>query len=139
MAGVHFSFDNFKQLLLLNIGVAERLDENRAESFTLLYCDFSSVSKDVIDMSLSQVLRNSDSITNSDGNYFFVLPYTDTYGSGIVKKMFSDFFAKDINSSSVVYPKDGETPKNLLEELQNIVSANYDNDLICLNTFTTAK
>ena len=41
MAGVHFSFDNFEQLIDLNIGIADRLDENRAESFTILYCDFS--------------------------------------------------------------------------------------------------
>ena len=39
MAGVHFTFDNFKQLLDLSIGLVQRLDENRAESFTLLYCD----------------------------------------------------------------------------------------------------
>jgi len=33
MAGVYFGFDNFKQLLDLTIGLAQRLDENRAESF----------------------------------------------------------------------------------------------------------
>ena len=31
MAGIHFSFEDFKQLLALNIGISDRLDENRAE------------------------------------------------------------------------------------------------------------
>ena len=48
MAGIHFSFDNFEQLLRLNIGISDRLDENRAESFTLLYCDFSGIEEDII-------------------------------------------------------------------------------------------
>ena len=137
MAGVHFSFDNFEQLLRLSMGISERLDENRAESFTLLYCDFSSVPKDIIDMSLEHVLRSSDAISNHEHDYFFVLPYTDKYGADIVKKMFLDFFTKDIPSYMVSYPRDGETPQTLLEELQNTVSAAYDNNLECLNPYST--
>jgi len=136
MAGVHFSFDNIKQLLQLSIGIAQRLDENRSESFTILYCDFSSIAPDVIKMSLEQVLRNSDAISNFESDYFLVLPYTDKYGAGIVTKMFSDFFAKEINSSMVSYPGDGETPKALLQELQNIVSTKHHNDLRCLDSYT---
>ena len=134
MAGVHFSFDNFKQLIDLNIGIAERLDENRSESFTLLYCDFSTVKEDVINSSLQQVLRNSDSIVSSGSDYFFVLPYTDKYGAGIVKQMFVDFFARDLDSYMVSYPKDGEKSKALIEELADIVSATYKNDLRCLDS-----
>ena len=133
MAGVHFSFDNFKQLLDLNIGISDRLDENRAESFTLLYCDFSAFGEDVIASSLEQVLRTSDSIVNNGGDYFFVLPYTDKYGAGIVKNMFTDFFAKELNSYMVSYPKDGEASEALIEELADIVSATYKNDLRCLD------
>jgi len=133
MAGVHFSFDNFEQLLDLSIGIAQRLDESRAESFTLLYCDFSTISEDVIKSSLEQVLRNSDSIVNSGSDYFFVLPYTDKYGTEIVKSMFVEFFAKDLDSYMVSYPRDGETTKILVEELADIVSATYKNDLRCLN------
>ena len=136
MAGVHFTFDNIQQLLSLSIGIADRLDENRAESFTILYCDFSSVAPDIIKMSLEQVLRTSDAISSHESDYFFVLPYTDNYGAEIVKKMFTDFFAKDIKSFMVSYPRDGETPKALLEGLQDIVSADYDNDLLCLNPYT---
>lgn len=51
MAGIHFSFDNFKELLSLNMGISDRLDENRAESFTLLYCNFDGIATDVIDAS----------------------------------------------------------------------------------------
>jgi hypothetical protein len=98
MAGVHFQFDDFKQLLRLNIGISQRLDENRAESFTLLYCDFSQISKEVITNSLENILRNSDSIANHESDYFFVLPYTDKYGAEIVKKMFDQFFADFVNS-----------------------------------------
>ena len=94
MAGIHFSFDNFKQLMALSIGIAERLDESRAESFTLLYCDFSEIPADLIDASLKEILRTSDSIVNHEGDYFFVLPYTDKYGAEIVKKMFDTFFDK---------------------------------------------
>jgi len=133
MAGVHFGFDNFKQLLDLNIGISNRLDENRAESFTLLYCDFSVVQEDIIKSSLEQVLRTSDSIVSSGGDYFFILPYTDKYGADIVKNMFSEFFAKDLDSYMVSYPKDGEKSEVLIEELADIVSATYKNDLRCLD------
>ena len=134
MAGIHFGFDNFRQLLDLSIGVAQRLDESRAESFTLLYCDFSTVNKDIIDASLEQVLRTSDAMVNSDGDYFFVLPYTDKYGAAIVKDMFVEFFAKNLDSYMVSYPKDGENSKALVEELADIVSATYKNDLQCLDS-----
>jgi len=134
MAGIHFGFDNFKQLLDLSIGVAQRLDESRAESFTLLYCDFSDVQKDVIAASLEQVLRTSDSMVNSNGDYFFVLPYTDKFGAAIVKDMFVEFFARNLDSYMVSYPVDGENSKDLVEELADIVSATYKNDLKCLDT-----
>ncbi|MEA2091316.1 MAG: hypothetical protein U9O83_02995 [Campylobacterota bacterium] len=136
MAGVHFSFIDFTQLLSLTIGIADRLDENRAESFTLLYCDFSAVSNKDIDSSLEQVLRNSDSIINNEKNYFFVLPYTDKYGAEIVKEMFDEFFSVKTDSFAVCYPRDGETPKEILTELQDSVSRFYHNDLRCLDKFT---
>ena len=135
MAGIHFSFDNFKQLLDLSIGIAERLDENRSESFTLLYCDLSVVKEDVIKTSIETVLRNSDTFVNSGGDYFFVLPYTDKYGADIVKSHFVEFFAKNIDSYMVSYPKDGEKSEHLVEELADIVSATYKNDLKCLESF----
>lgn len=135
MAGIHFGFDNFRQLLDLSIGLAQRLDENRAESFTLLYCDFSSVKESVIESSLEQILRNSDAIVNNASDYFFVLPYTDKYGAQIVKNMFAEFFAKDLNSFMVSYPVDGERSEVLISELRDIVSATYHNDLSCLNSF----
>ena len=139
MAGVHFSFDNFKQLLDLNIGITQRLDENRAESFTLLYCDFSVAKEEIIKSSLEQVLRTSDSIVNSGSDYFFVLPYTDKYGAAIVKNMFVEFFAKELDSYMVSYPRDGETTEDLVEELADIVSATYKNDLSCLGNIVQYK
>lgn len=135
MAGVQFTFDNFKQLLDLSIGLVQRLDENRAESFTLLYCDFSAVKQSDISSSLEQILRNSDSISNSKSDYFFILPYTDKYGAGIVKNMFSEFFAKDLKHCMVSYPIDGETSRTLIEELKNLAGAKYKNDLRCLDSF----
>jgi hypothetical protein len=135
MAGIHFSFDNFKQLLNLNMGISDRLDENRAESFTLLYCDFSGVNEDVIKSSLEDILRTSDSIVNHGSDYFFVLPYTDKYGADIVKKMFDEFFAKYLNSFMLSYPADGETPEEILGMLQDSVSLFYKDDLHCLDRF----
>ncbi len=135
MAGVHFGFDNFKELLDLTVGLAQRLDENRAESFTLLYCDFSSVEQSVIDASLKEILRNSDAIVNDKTDYFFVLPYTDKYGAQIVKKMFSEFFAQELYSHMVSYPIDGENAESLVLELRDGVSAQYQNDLRCLDSF----
>jgi hypothetical protein len=136
MAGVHFSFDNFEQLMQLNMGIADRLDENRAESFTLLYCDFSDIDKEVIKTSLEGTLRTSDSIVNHEGDYFFVLPYTDKYGAEVVKTMFDDFFAKYLNAFLLSYPVDGETPKAIFENLQDSVSTFYKKDLHCLDRFT---
>jgi hypothetical protein len=136
MAGIHFSFDDFEQLLALNIGISDRLDENRAESFTLLYCDFSDVAQDVVDAALLEILRASDAIVNHEGDYFFVLPYTDKYGAEIVKKMFDEFFAKFLKSFLLSYPADGETPKVLMEGMQDSVGTFFKNDLHCLDRFT---
>jgi len=135
MAGIHFSFDNFKQLLNLNMGISDRLDENRAESFTLLYCDFSGVNEDVIKSSLEDILRTSDSIVNHGSDYFFVLPYTDKYGADIVKNVFDEFFAKYLNSFMLSYPADGETPEEILSMMQDSVSLFYKDDLHCLDRF----
>ena len=135
MAGIHFSFDNFKQLMDLNIGISERLDENRAESFTLLYCDFAGIDKEIIDASLMDILRTSDSIVNHENDYFFVLPYTDKYGAEIVKKMFDEFFAKFLNSFLLSYPADGETSEEIFGSMQDSVSLFYKQDLECLDRF----
>ncbi|MGE4419215.1 MAG: hypothetical protein AB7D38_05215 [Sulfurimonas sp.] len=135
MAGIHFGFDNFKQLLDLSIGLAQRLDESRAESFTLLYCDFSAVEQSVIDSSLEQILRNSDAIVNSGSDYFFLLPYTDKYGAQIVKDMFDEFFAKNLSSCVVSYPVDGENTNALIEELADNISVTCKKDLKCLVNF----
>ena len=136
MAGIHFSFDNFEQLLRLNIGISDRLDENRAESFTLLYCDFTGIDEEIIKTSLESTLRTSDSIVNEKGDYFFVLPYTDKYGAETVKKMFDDFFAQYLNAFVLSYPVDGENPKELMEGMQDSVSTFFKKDLHCLDRFT---
>jgi len=136
MAGVHFSFENFEQLLSLNMGISDRLDENRAESFTLLYCDFSGISPEVVRESLDNILRTSDSIVNYESDYFFVLPYTDKYGAEIVKKMFDEFFAKFLDSFLLSYPVDGEKPATILENMQDSVSLFFKRDLHCLDIFT---
>lgn len=135
MAGVHFAFEDFRQLLSLNIGISDRLDENRAESFTLLYCDLSEISEDVIASSLEQILRTSDSIVNYESEYFFVLPYTDKYGAEIVKKMFDEFFGKFLKSFLLSYPADGETPEEILGTMQDSVSTFHKQDLQCLDRF----
>lgn len=135
MAGIHFSFDNFKQLMHLNIGISDRLDQNRAESFTLLYCDFSGISPEIINASLEQILRTSDSIVNHESDYFFVLPYTDKYGAEIVKKMFDEFFAKFLGSFLISYPADGENPEELFGTLQDSASVLLKKDLHCLDRF----
>ena len=121
MAGIHFSFSDFKQLLSLNIGISDRLDENRAESFTVLYCDFSGFSDEAIANSLKEILRTSDTIANYEKDYFFVLPYTDKYGADTVKKLFDNSFKKFLNSFLVSYPVDGENADEITEFLQNSV------------------
>jgi len=136
MAGIHFSFDNFKELMALNIGISERLDENRAESFTLLYCDFSGIPIDVVNDSLTQILRTSDAIVNHENDYFFVLPYTDKYGAEIVKKIFDEFFAKFLGSFLLSYPVDGETAEEIFGNLQDSVSFFLKKELHCLDRFT---
>jgi hypothetical protein len=135
MAGIHFSFDNFKQLMALNIGISDRLDENRAESFTLLYCDFLGIDEELINTSLIDILRTSDSIVNHESEYFFVLPYTDKYGAEIVKKMFDEFFEKYLDAFLLSYPADGETPEEIFSGMQDSVSTFFKNDLHCLDRF----
>ena len=70
MAGVHFNFKDFYQLISLNIGFADRLDENRAESFTILYCDFSEIEDTIIYNALKEILRTSDTIANHKSDYY---------------------------------------------------------------------
>jgi len=135
MAGVHFTFDNFKELLNLYIGIADRLDENRAESFTILYCNLKNIKQEVIDASLTEILRTSDSIVNDKKDYFFILPYTDKYGAEIVKKMFDTYFNDFTESFLLSYPADGETPEVLLGSMQDSVSVFFKDDLSCLNRF----
>jgi len=133
MAGIHFGFNNFKQLIELNIGISDRLDENRAESFTILYCNLSEIEDNLIKQSLSEVLRTSDSIVNRGKDYFFVLPYTDKYGGNIVKGMFDEFFAKFLDSFLISYPSDGEDSIELIEVMQNSVSSFCNIDLTYLD------
>ena len=135
MAGIHFSFIDFKQLLALNIGIADRLDENRAESFTLLYCNFEAINQEAIDYALENILRTSDSIVNHGKNYFFVLPYTDKYGAEIVKKMFDEALASFLPSFLLSYPVDGEKPEDLLSHLQDSTSVFLKDPLPCLDRF----
>ena len=135
MAGIHFTFDNFKQLMNLSIGISQRLDENRAESFTLLYCDFSGIDINVVNASLEEILRTSDAIVNHESDYFFVLPYTDKYGADIVKKMFDEFFARYLGAFMLSYPADGETPEEIFGNMQDSVSTFLKHDLHCLDRF----
>lgn len=133
MAGVQFAFKDFIPLIQLNIGMSDRMDENRAESFTILYCDFTSVPQDVISSSLQEVLRNSDAVAQHNGHYFFILPYTDKYGAVTVKNMFEEFFDTYIPATEVSYPADGETPLELIEELQYQASKALDTNLVFLD------
>ena len=133
MSGIRFRYSDFGQLVKLNIGIAGRLDENRAESLTVLYCDFSSFSKDEIRSSFSSILRASDSIVNHKKDYFFVLPYTDKYGGEIVKTMFEEYFDKKVKHMLVSYPVDGENAEELVEYLQNSVERFCANDISYLD------
>lgn len=139
MAGVAFSFYNFTALVDLNIGIAKRLDENRSESFTLLFCDFSGISKELIDTNLPSLLRTSDSIVHYEEYYFFVMPYTDRYGCGIVRRMIDDLFASPIPSVSVCYPVNGENTTELFESLQVETKKVHGINLECLYTALTKE
>jgi len=132
MAGVSFSFFNFSALIQLNIGIADRLDENRSENFAILFCDFSKVAPDTIETNLESLLRTSDSIVHYENYYFFILPYTDRYGTGIVKRMVEELFSTSIPSSAVCYPINGENPSELLESLHSEVKKMHKIDLDCL-------
>ena len=118
MASIRFNFSELKSILKLNIGIAERIDENRAESFTVLFLDLSEMDREIIDKSLEQLLRDCDSIISYENYYFFILPYTDKYGSLVVKNMFEEFFDKPLPAIEVAYPVDGESVSELLASIQ---------------------
>jgi hypothetical protein len=132
MAGVAFSFDNFAALIDLNIGMAYRLDENRSESFTILFCDFTGLSQESIDLKLPTFFRTSDSIVHYKDYYFFVMPYTDRYGAGIVKRMIDEGFTRPIASCAVCYPSNGENSAELFESLHAEAKKMHRIDLDCL-------
>lgn len=129
MAGIHFQFADFKQLLRLNIGIAQRLDESMAESFTILYCDFSKVQNANISNTISDTLRTSDTIVNYKKDYYFVLSYTDKYGAEIVKKQLDEKYGIFLNSFLISYPVDGENADELVRVLQNRVKYFCKKDL----------
>lgn len=133
MAGVSFSFIDFPGLIRLNMGIAQRLDENRAESFTLVFCDFSDIDSEIISECLDNILRTSDAIVHYDKYYFFLLPYTDKYGGTIVKNMFEEFFNVYIRSAAASYPINGENPQELLEALQANTYKDHNIYLECLD------
>jgi hypothetical protein len=133
MAGIHFSFMEFPSLIQLNMGISERLDENRSESFTILFCDFNDVEAEVIHESLQHILRASDTIVHYDKYYFFVLPYTDKYGATIVKNMFEEFFTVYIRAASASYPADGENVSELLAAIQTRSQQEHGIYLECLD------
>jgi hypothetical protein len=134
MAGVHFSFYDFPSLLKLNMGIADRLDESRAECFTVLFCDYTKYSDATLQESLKIVTRDSDSIVHFDKYYFFVFPYTDKYGTSIVKDKLVDVLDnKELKTLAISYPIDGETPKELLAELQFQLFQKYSVDLECFD------
>ena len=133
MSGVKFAFKNIVPLIDLSIGIAKRVDENRAECMTILYCHFGEFSQDVIDASLGQILRSSDAILNYENHYFFILQHTDKYGATIVKDMFEEFFASYIESYLSSYPIDGETAYELIEDIQANVSTKLSLDLLFLD------
>ncbi|MFA6188720.1 MAG: hypothetical protein WC680_05525 [Sulfuricurvum sp.] len=132
MAGVAFSFYNFAALIDLNIGMAYRLDENRSESFTILFCDFTGLSHETIAVNLPSLLRTSDSIVHYENYYFFIMPYTDRYGTGIVKRMIEESFATAIPSCAVCYPSNGENSQELFESLHAEAKKMHRIDLDCL-------
>lgn len=129
MGGIHFKYSELKHLIELNIGITSRLDENRAESLTVLYCDFSGHKEKEIKSSVESILRHSDSLVNSQKDYFFLLPYTDKYGADVVKTTFEKFFKKEIMSYKVSYPIDGENCEELIEALQIGVKKNCKKDI----------
>jgi hypothetical protein len=129
MAGVKFPFNSFENLIDLNIGISNRLDENRAESFTILYCNLTGLSEAVIDSSIKQTLRDSDSYTHHEGHFFFIFPFTDKYGAITVRGMLEEFFDSDIEASEVSFPADGENARELIEEVQMQVSSRHASDL----------
>lgn len=132
MAGVAFSFYNFSALIDLNIGMAYRLNENRSESFTILFCDFTGLPQETIDIKLPTFLRTSDSIVRYNDYYFFIMPYTDRYGAGIVKRMIEDGLGTPVASSAVCYPSNGENSEELLESLHAEAKKMHRIDLDCL-------
>ena len=94
-----------------------------------MYCDFSELEEEVISKSLSKILRTSDTIANHNGDYFFVLPYTDKYGAEIVKNLFDNSFEKFLNSFLISYPVDGESADEITAVLQNSVKHFCKKDL----------
>jgi len=139
MAGVTFSYDNFKALIDLNIGIASRLDENRSESFTVLFCDFLGMEEELINSNLSGLLRSSDSIVSYGGYYFFVMPYTDRHGTGIVKRVFDEVFFTMIRSCAVCYPVNGENSGELFDTLYTEAKKTHQISLDCLYDASVAK
>ena len=137
MAGIHFLFEDFKNLIDLNIGLFERIDDNSTESFTIVHCDFYDIKSDSLQEAVENIFRTTDSIVNYKSDYFFILPYTDKIGANKVKKMIQEFYERNLDFCMVSYPKDGENSQTLLEELRVVASSKYKNDLRCLDSFIT--
>jgi len=60
------------------------------------------------------------------------MPYTDRYGTGIVKRMIEESLTSSIRSSAVCYPSNGENALELFEALHVEAKKAHRIDLDCL-------
>ncbi len=127
--GVPFSFFNLTALIDLQRGITERAEDSHAEAFSILFCDFGDLDKDVIQSSLEHVLRSSDAYVHNDNFYFFILYQTDKFGTDVVEKMFEEYFSMPLKHEIVSFPKDGESAQELFDALQASVKKKLDIDL----------
>ena len=134
-----FSFYNFSGLVDLHRGIVDRLSDDRAEAFSILYCDFAELNQSNIEDSLEEVLRCCDAYVHNDNHYFFILYQTDKFGAEVVAKMFEDFFDKTIKHDVVSFPKDGESSQDLFDSLQTSVKKNLDIEIECLDHSTRQR
>ena len=119
--------------------IADRLDENRSESFAIMFCDFSAFANETVEETLTALLRTSDSILHYNHYFFVVMPYTDSFGAKIVARNIEASFARPVPSIAICYPSGGETPGELLESLHAEAKKTLGIDLDCLYTALDKK
>lgn len=119
MAGVYFTFDNFRSLVSHEIGVLERFDKQKETKFSLLFFPMKNMDTTSVMHAMKKILRESDAVFEHKDGYYLLLSRTDLEGALHVLNQFEDFFGEKLSEVILTYPDDGNSAEVIFKKLHD--------------------